>query len=91
MSENAIHVIGELPLAVTYVQVVSVGDDKVELRAAGDVVAVAVRHDADWVVGVITHAAEDVPRFLVEDRREAVDALRQIGALYFDMRTGARS
>ncbi|MBF9326046.1 hypothetical protein [Mycobacteroides chelonae] len=91
MSDNVIHRIGELPAAVTYVQVVSAGDDRVELRAADDVVAVAFRHGVVWVVSVITHAAENLSRFLVEDSREAVDALRQIGALYFDMRTGARS
>ncbi|WP_078344556.1 hypothetical protein [Mycobacteroides chelonae] len=91
MSDKVIHRIGELPAAVTYVQVVSVGDDKIELRAGDDVVAAAFRHGAGWVVSVITHTAENLSRFLVEDTREAVDALRQIGALYFDMRTGARS
>ncbi len=35
--------------------------------------------------------ARNLPRFILDDRREAIDALHQIGALYLDLRTAVQS
>lgn len=91
MSINVIYTVGELPATVNYVQVVSLGADQLELRAAGQMIAEAFRRGDDWAIDINTPTARNLPCFVLDDRREATDALHQIGALYFDMRTGALS
>lgn len=99
MSINVIYTVGELPATVNYVQVVSLGADRLELRAAGQMIAEAFRRgDAeafrrgdDWAIDIKTPTARNLPRFILDDRREAIDALHQIGALYLDLRTAVQS
>ncbi|SHS11499.1 Uncharacterised protein [Mycobacteroides abscessus subsp. abscessus] len=91
MSINVIHTVGELPATVNYVQVVSLGVDRLELRAAGQMIAEAFRRGDDWAIDIKTPTARNLPRFILDDRREATDALRQIGALYLDLRTAVQS
>ncbi|RIS87406.1 hypothetical protein [Mycobacteroides abscessus] len=91
MSINVIHTIGELPATVNYVQVVSLGADRLELRAAGQMIAEAFRRGDDWAIDIKTPTARNLPRFILDDRREAIDALHQIGALYLDLRTAVQS
>ncbi|SIA69398.1 hypothetical protein [Mycobacteroides abscessus] len=91
MSINVIHTVGELPATVNYVQVVSLGVDRLELRAAGQMIAEAFRRGDDWAIDIKTPTARNLPRFILDDRREAIDALHQIGALYLDLRTAVQS
>ncbi|SII19264.1 Uncharacterised protein [Mycobacteroides abscessus subsp. abscessus] len=91
MSINVIRTVGELPAAVTYIQVVEVGEDRVELRAADAVLADAHKIGDEWMADIKTLTARNLPRFVLDNRDEVIDALHQIGALYFDMRTGALS
>lgn len=91
MSINVIYTVGELPATVNYVQVVSLGADRLELRAAGQMIAEAFRRGADWAIDIKTPTARNLPRFILDDRREATDALHQIGALYLDLRTAVQS
>ncbi|SIL61491.1 Uncharacterised protein [Mycobacteroides abscessus subsp. abscessus] len=91
MSINVIHTVGELPATVNYVQVVSLGADRLELRAAGQMIAGAFRLGDDWAIDIKTPTARNLPRFILDDRREATDALHQIGALYLDLRTAVQS
>lgn len=91
MSINVIHTVGELPATVNYVQVVSLGADRLELRAAGQMIAEAFRRGDDWAIDIKTPTARNMPRFILDDRREAIDALHQIGALYLDLRTAVQS
>ncbi|WP_100525899.1 hypothetical protein [Mycobacteroides abscessus] len=91
MSINVIYTVGELPATVNYVQVVSLGADRLELRAAGQMIAEAYRCGDDWAIDIKTPTARNPPRFILDDRREAIDALHQIGALYLDLRTAVQS
>ncbi|MFT9549020.1 hypothetical protein ACM0AZ_15210 [Mycobacteroides abscessus subsp. massiliense] len=91
MSINVIYTVGELPATVNYVQVVSLGADRLELRAAGQMIAEAYRCGDDWVIDIKTPTARNLPRFILDDRREAIDALHQIGAPYLDLRTAVQS
>lgn len=91
MSINVIYTVGELPATVNYVQVVSLGTDRLELRAAGQMIAEAFRRGDDWAIDIKTPTARNLPRFILDDRREATDALHQIGALYLDLRTAVQS
>lgn len=91
MSINVIYTVGKLPATVNYVQVVSLGADRLELRAAGQMIAEAFRPGDDWAIDIKTPTARNMPRFILDDRREAIDALHQIGALYLDPRTAVQS
>lgn len=91
MSVNVIHTIGALPAVVNHVQVVADGDSRVELHVAGAVLADARKVGDEWMTDIKTPTARNLPRFVLDNRNEAIDALHQIGALYFDMRTGALS
>lgn len=62
-----------------------------ELRAAGQMIAEAFRRGDDWAIDIKTPTARNLPRFILDDRREATDALHQIGALYLDLRTAVQS
>lgn len=91
MGINVIRTVGELPATVNYVQVVEVGEDRVELRAADAVLADAHKIGDEWMADIKTLTARNLPRFVFDSRDEVIDALHQIGALYLDMRTGALS
>ncbi|RIS67596.1 hypothetical protein [Mycobacteroides abscessus] len=91
MSINVIHTVGELPATVNYVHVVSLGADRLELRAAGQMIAEAFRRDDDWAIDIKTPTARNLPCFILDDRHESIDALHQIGALYLDLRTAVQS
>lgn len=91
MSINVIRTVGELPATDNYVQVVADGDSRVELHVAGAVLADARKIGDGWMADIKTPTARNLPRFVLDNRDEVIDALHQIGALYFDMRTGALS
>ncbi|WP_078344555.1 hypothetical protein [Mycobacteroides chelonae] len=93
MSDNVIRDIGEFdppPPAPIAVQIVERGPSRLELRAGERAIGTAVVFNLgpEWVVDFHIPGIPPVPAFLVTNRSEAIDALTQVGHIYFIAKSG---